>query len=229
MDTSPSADQRTLAARLALAEAKLRSHEEVLHEIGSTIGGVHAAARVLLEHGSRISEEKTASLQQLLSSELGRLDRLLAGRSDGLPEVVDLDALLAPLVHSQRIVEHRVHWKRSGLQAVAVADDLTEAVNVLLTNAVLHGKGAPVTVSSNALPDGSVEIVVEDEGPGVQPELRDSIFERGVRQDNSSGEGLGLYIAHRRLASQSATLELRESDALGACFVITLPHAVPTA
>lgn len=226
MGAGPSDEENALRARLALTEARLRSHEEVLHEIGSTVGGVHAAARVLLQHGTRISEDKANSLQQMLSSELGRLDRLLAGHSEGLPEVIELDALLAPLVQSHRLVGHQVLWVRTGLSVVAVADDLSEAVNVLLTNAAKHGKGATVRLSSAVQADGSVEIVVSDDGPGVPEELREVLFERGVRHDNSTGEGLGLYIAQRRMQEQSAQLDFRESD-VGACFVITLPHTVP--
>lgn len=220
-------DRTRLETRLALAEARLENHEEVLHEIGSTMGGVHAAARVLLDHGSRISDRQSASLRKMLSSELGRLDRLLAGCVDNLPEVIDVDEMLSALVAARRVSAHTVHWKRSGLHVIAVHDSVAESVNILLNNAVVHGKGSPTTITATVNDDRELEISVRDMGPGVPPELLDRIFERGIHGDNSEGSGLGLFLAHRHIEGQGGLIELRQSSGdcpEGAEFVITLPH-----
>lgn len=219
-------DGAILEARLALAEAQVRGHEETLHEIGSTIGGVHAAARVLLQHGAELSEPQAASLQELLHAELGRLDRILAGADNGLPELVAIDNLLSSLVAAHRTSGHTVMWEPSDLHAVVVADGLSEAVNVLLTNGARHGRGATITVSAQRT-EHSIEISVSDDGPGVDAAVRHRVFERGVRSDDSSGSGLGLFLARRALISQGATLELRDSS-VGAHFVIGLPHPAPS-
>ena len=76
----------------------------------------------------------------------------------------------------------------------------------------------------------SVLVRVADDGPGIAPEVRRSLFERGVRGPRSSGDGLGLHIARRLVRSQGGDLWLedRGSDT-GACFVLALPASLPEA
>jgi hypothetical protein len=69
-------------------------------------------------------------------------------------------------------------------------------------------------------------IRVADNGPGIPPEERDSIFSRGVRGSNAgthSGNGLGLYIAAKLLRGQGGDLHVEDSETGGACFVVRLP------
>lgn len=211
---------QTMQARLKLAEARVREYEETIHEMGGTIAGVNAAARLLLTHGSVLGEDQARTLETMLSSELGRLDRLLSDARDGSVCVLDLDELLLPLVTVRRLLGHTVEWQASDLRAIGDTDGLSEAVNILLTNAVRHGKGAPITVAVEEVGD-VITITVSDDGPGVAPEIRVDVFRRGVRSDNSDGQGLGLYLARERVTAQGGTLELADTP-VGARFVVTL-------
>ncbi|WP_038212808.1 two-component system sensor histidine kinase PhoQ [Xenorhabdus bovienii] len=60
--------------------------------------------------------------------------------------------------------------------------------------------------------DNSVTIIVDDDGPGVPPEKRDMIFERGLRADTlRSGQGLGLSIAAEIVVQYDGSISVEDS------------------
>ena len=64
----------------------------------------------------------------------------------------------------------------------------------LIDNALKYGKRVHVEL---ALSGRSVELIVDDDGPGIPPEARDRVFERFFRADpsgNIPGTGLGMSI-----------------------------------
>ena len=67
---------------------------------------------------------------------------------------------------------------------------------------------------------------VDDDGPGVPPELRDRVFERFVRGggDRGSSSGLGLSIVRAVAESHGGTVRLEDARP-GARFVVRLPRA----
>ena len=88
------------------------------------------------------------------------------------------------------------------------------------------GAAPPATVCDTAA--STVAIEVRDTGPGIDPELAPTIFERFVRLDearsrDAGGSGLGLAIARGIAASGHGTLTVDDSRWGGARFVLTLP------
>jgi signal transduction histidine kinase len=90
------------------------------------------------------------------------------------------------------------------------------ALSPLIENAARFAR-ASVTVSVRRRLD-QVEIAVSDDGPGVAPELRDTIFEPGASGRGSSGLGLGIARRIARSLGGDVTLE-------GSEFVLRLPRA----
>jgi signal transduction histidine kinase len=103
-------------------------------------------------------------------------------------------------------------------------------VLVNLVRNALHATsaGQAVRVSARARPSGEVEIIVEDEGPGVPPEIRARLFQPFASGKGNEGLGLGLYMAHLIVTSHQGTIELADAPR-GAKFVVSLPPAVDTA
>ena len=66
------------------------------------------------------------------------------------------------------------------------------------------------------------EQAVADDGAGVPPEIRDDIFEMGVSGPDSDGTGFGLGFVRALTESYGGTVDVRESDAGGAEFRVTL-------
>jgi signal transduction histidine kinase len=95
-------------------------------------------------------------------------------------------------------------------------------LHILLVNAWRHARGAPSRIVV-ALEDAQVVVRVSDDGPGVQPELRQAIFERGVRRPGSPGQGLGLAMARELVEGVGGSLTLSPATRGGACFCVQLP------
>ena len=85
------------------------------------------------------------------------------------------------------------------------------------TEASVH----PPTQASSELVDGQAVLTVEDDGPGIPPELAPRIFDRFVR-DGARGSGLGLSIVRAVAESHGGSVALEPSDT-GARFVVRLP------
>ncbi|MDO8678128.1 MAG: ATP-binding protein, partial [Acidobacteriota bacterium] len=70
-----------------------------------------------------------------------------------------------------------------------------------------------------------VEIIVEDTGPGIAPEIIDRLFTPYVTTKGSRGTGLGLALAHRIVVEHGGTIEAARSALGGAAFTVRLPIA----
>ena len=69
--------------------------------------------------------------------------------------------------------------------------DLPEALRALRYTPA----GTEIRVSTSTTPAGLAELVVEDEGPGIPPELAENLFERFVRGEGDRGGSFGLGLA----------------------------------
>lgn len=116
----------------------------------------------------------------------------------------------------------------------AVLADVRAVAEVLdrcLENAVEHADGVGLRVMTRT-GDGVVEIVIDDDGPGIDPAVRGTLFDRFVQavdvMEHQRGTGLGLPIARdlARLMDGELYTELVEQ---GARFVLALPAAVDPA
>lgn len=102
---------------------------------------------------------------------------------------------------------------------------LTQVLVNLVRNA-LHATrpDQAVRVFARVRPSGGVVLAVEDDGPGVPPNIRTRLFEPFASAKGEDGLGLGLYMARLIVASHQGTIDL--ADTLGgARFEVTLPAA----
>ena len=113
-------------------------------------------------------------------------------------------------------------------------DDLHRLAANLIENAIRHTPpGTTVHASVHAHDThggtgGEVELVVQDDGPGISAELAGRVFERFVRggDDRSAGSsGLGLAIVRAVAESHGGSVRLEPGEDGGARFVVRLPAA----
>lgn len=107
------------------------------------------------------------------------------------------------------------------------AQDLEEMAGNLVDNAAKYGSGRVfVTVTSRG---ERLELLVEDDGPGIPEGLGRQLFERGLRLDTSQpGTGLGLAIVRDIAEICGGTVRLGASEDLGGlAVVLDLPAAAP--
>ncbi|MGZ8289237.1 MAG: ATP-binding protein [Telluria sp.] len=105
---------------------------------------------------------------------------------------------------------------------------LVRAICNVLRNAQKYAQGR-IALSARRT-GGTVEIMVDDDGPGIPEAERARIFEPFYRLDRSrdratGGFGLGLSIAHKAVGLHGGAIVAAESPLGGARFVITLPAA----
>ena len=101
--------------------------------------------------------------------------------------------------------------------------DLDEMLGNLVENAAKYGGGRVfVTVEPN---DRTVDILIEDDGPGIPEKEREAIFQRGARLDTDKpGTGLGLAIVRDVAEIYGGKITLEESEDLGGLLArLTLP------
>jgi signal transduction histidine kinase len=94
----------------------------------------------------------------------------------------------------------------------------------LLDNACKYARSQVRLTSVNG--DQHVVISVDDDGPGVPPEMRAVVLQRGVRADEAApGSGFGLAIVRDLAELYGGSIALDSSTLGGLCARLTLPAA----
>jgi len=115
---------------------------------------------------------------------------------------------------------------------------LVQCVQNLITNAVKYGGEQRwiaifVTLGENSRREKSVEIMVEDRGPGIEPAELDRIFEPFYRGSAATakqihGTGLGLALARNIAQAMRGKLTVKSTLGIGSAFTLHLSPAKVT-
>jgi two-component system sensor histidine kinase ChvG len=223
---------------------------DVAHEIRNPLTSLRSAVETLELIKDPDARER---LTRILKNDVQRLDRLVtdisnASRLDAelsrdQPKTVDLERLVAEIVHTYhattRANEPKVTFKSpGGLEPVTVQGregPLGQVFRNLIDNArSFSPPGGDVVVTLVRVRD-QVIATVSDSGPGIPPENLETIFQRfytsrpkGTAFGGNSG--LGLSIARQIAEAHGGTLHAEnrlgpEGQVVGALFVLMLPEA----
>jgi signal transduction histidine kinase len=232
---------RALDASRSETEALLARQREFVadasHELRTPLTSVMANLELLADtldgdHGdaARSALRSARRMRRLVA------DLLLLARADARREAprlpVDLGEVLIEAAGELTGPgeDHEVSIDAEPVVVDGVRDDLHRLVLNLLENAVRHTPPhTPVRARVGREGDDAV-LVIEDEGPGIPPALRDRLFERFVRGagDRGGSFGLGLAIV-RAVAEQHGGTVIVEDAEPGARFVVRIPAATPAA
>jgi two-component system OmpR family sensor kinase len=233
------ADFDAMAERVrGLLESKQQLLRDVSHELRSPLARLQLALSLaqrgdtgVAENLARIGREADR-LEQLIARALllARLERPALG---GESERVDVAALLGEIVADVAIEadarRSRVELTISGtLEVTGDREALRSAFENVLRNAVRYSPtGSQLCVWAQRR-DKSIEVVIEDQGPGVPEKDLALIFEPFYRVDASrdraeGGEGLGLAIAARAVALHHGAIDARNLSGAGLGVRIVLP------
>jgi signal transduction histidine kinase len=146
-----------------------------------------------------------------------------------------LQEVAAGLEHTTRLRNNTFNLDGDQtLDVIVDRDRLKRALTNILDNALRYSPpGAPVDLSWAAAAESTVQITVQDHGPGIDPELLQHIFEPGIRGapapgSADNGAGLGLTIARRLLEHQDASLTVHNQPNGGAVITLILRRALST-
>lgn len=221
-----------------LQQAQFRQRRfvsDASHELRSPIATLRQHAEVASEHPRRIPGDALAKTVRTEALRLQRLvdDLLLLARADEHTvalhrQPLDLDdVVLDEVRHVQATTELEID--ATGVSAGAVDGDpdaLRRVVRNLFDNAIRHA-ARRMAVALTEQTD-TVQLVVEDDGPGVPPEDRHRVFERFVRLDDArardhGGSGLGLAIVAELVTAHNGTVTIGDATLGGARIEVTLP------
>jgi len=233
-------DVAPLAAELNLL---LDANREVVERARTQVGNLAHALKTPLsvivneaESGSLRLPEKVREQADIMSRQVSfYLDRArAAARANSPSAATELRPVIDGLVRTFEKVyrDRRLNFEVSapeGLRFRGEPQDLTDLIGNLLDNA---GKWARERVTIDAERDPSADSAgrpyfiarIDDDGPGLDPQARESALQRGRRLDESRpGSGLGLSIVVELAAIYGGSLLLEDSPLGGLRATLRLP------
>jgi len=237
-----------LAAREA-SEARLRRFAaDASHELRTPLAAIRGYAELTRRSGARLRSDVAHSLERIESESIRMTglveDLLLLARMDEAQplasEPVELSELAAIAVGDIQVSAPDHDWRVDAPQPVEVRGDparLHQAIVNLLSNAAKHTPSGTHVVARVRTEGDDAIVEVEDDGPGVPPEVLPDVFGRFVRGDASrarlgaggpasSSTGLGLAIVQAVATAHGGAASV-ESGPAHTVFRIRIPRNRP--
>ncbi|MFG2193271.1 sensor histidine kinase [Streptomyces sp. NPDC048639] len=217
--------EESLTRRHASEERLRRFAADASHELRTPVASIRGHAELAMRHTGPVPDEVHHALGRIQceSVRMGELvdDLLLLARLDAgrtlASAPVDLTRLILDAVSDARAAGSAHRWVMDlPEEPVVVHGDergLQQVLTNLLSNARTHTPSGTCVTVALAERDGGVEVLVEDDGPGIPQEMQSGIFDRFVRSDNGrsrseGGTGLGLAITHAVTAAHRGVVDL---------------------
>ncbi|MGL4612583.1 MAG: ATP-binding protein, partial [Shewanella sp.] len=201
---------------------------DLAHSLKTRLAAVHAITddRELTQQSANEKiMEQISQMDQLVKYQL---KRAMLGRQGLKQEHTVISPLVEQLaqmlfkVYRDKQVQFTVNIP-ANLQFPGNKGDLMELCGNLMENA-FRLCISRVHVSAKIHAHGTFELIVEDDGPGVEESLRQHIIQRGVRADTQSpGQGIGLAVCDEIVYSYGGQLTIETSPLQGARFRIQIP------
>ncbi|UZJ44304.1 ATP-binding protein [Marinimicrobium sp. C6131] len=178
--------------------------------------------RILLENSQNLQE----LIQQLLNYNVITHNVTVEDRA------VAMEPLCARITKrlDQQNLRHRVSWDCQGTPGSLKGDiHLLEMILTnLLSNAYHYSSDGGVVRVRWGIDQNGAWLSVADQGPGIQPEDQDKIFQPFVqgrvrRHGSVHGSGVGLAIVKESVARLGGTIELTSTPGEGSCFLLRYP------
>jgi signal transduction histidine kinase len=172
-------------------------------------------------------DQQVARMQRQVDYHLAHARAAASGSARGARCAVSdsVDGLVRALqqLHADRAL--RIHAAVPGDHSAAVQrPDLDEMLGNLLDNACKWARSRVAVTSS--VDGGSIVAHVDDDGPGLDPSMRLTVLQRGVRADEAApGSGLGLAIVRDLAELYGGSIALGDSPLGGLRATLKLPRA----
>ena len=241
--------QRTKELQFAkqLAEDASRAKDEFLtnisHELRSPLHSILGFTGLVLDdkepvdHATqqRFIGKSRSSASDLLKLVNDLLDaaKIESGRLEIHPALCDIPVLLDNVVSefevaigNKGLVVERSY--REHLQTCADPERFAQAVRNVLANAIRFSpQGGRIGISLSPLRPHTLQLLIEDEGPGIPANELDLVFDRFTQSSRTKtgagGTGLGLPIARGILELHGGTLRAERRNTGGTTFVFEMP------
>ncbi len=202
------------------------------HEIRNPVAAIRGAADEM--RYSVDDQEMTARLAQIAIRESDQLDQIVGGFLDFAREPAmrrehfDARTLVEEVGESLSrrfdTVQVVVNLSGEACMISACRSELKQVILNIGNNAAEAMEGEGVLTLTAGRQQGVVEVRVEDEGPGIDPDQVSRIFEP-FYTTKETGVGMGLSVCHRIVTAHDGTIRVTSRERGGSAFAIRLPAA----
>jgi signal transduction histidine kinase/putative methionine-R-sulfoxide reductase with GAF domain len=221
--------EREAAQRLRmLDDMKNTFLEAVSHDLRTPLTSILGSALTLERSKLDLPPDDALDMVGRIASNARKLERLLS-------DLLDLDRLQRDIEEFVRRAVHEMDTQGRRIEvdvepgSVQIDQAKTERIlENLLSNSIRHTpEDAGIWVRARPH-EGGVSFIVEDDGPGVPPELREAVFEPfrqvpGSSSVHAPGVGIGLSLVRRFAELQGGNAWAEERAGGGASFHVFLP------
>ena len=234
----PSEVQPLVSELNALLSDREQRVVRALTKAGDLAHGLKTPLTLLNQQAEKAKSEGQAALAAAIAQQVERMRRQVdyhlaharASASGGNPTarchvLTSADALARTMmtIHADRQLAIDVHVSHEAFVR-SQREDLEEMLGNLVDNSCKWAK-TRVEVRS-ATDNGYVVLTVDDDGPGLDPSLRETVLRRGVRADEAApGSGLGLAIVADLVELYGGSIALGSSPFDGLRATLRLPSA----
>ncbi len=188
----------------------------IAHEVRNPLSAISHAAALLSEE---LASATQARLLNIIGDNVKRVNRMIEdilqlsrkvpAHSEPMALFPFLSEILLEFQETHRLNDLVLLLGEGGSAKVRFdPSHLREVVVNLLSNAVRYASGRPGSIRMQPISDGThcLELHVQDDGPGITPEVRAHLFEP-FYTTSSKGTGLGLYLAREMCLNNNAMLD----------------------
>jgi two-component system osmolarity sensor histidine kinase EnvZ len=195
----------------------------ISHDLRTPLTRMKLELAMLGDHQSAAGlKTDVADMERMVESYLA----FVRGEGEEKIEETDLAAVLNEIVAATMRGGNSVALELVGDMHIALRPHAVKrSIENLVANAVRHAAQVRIRAERHA---GDIEIVIDDDGPGIPPESREDVFKPFFRLDPSrnaetGGVGLGMTIARDVIRGHGGDVRIDESPLGGARARIRLP------
>jgi signal transduction histidine kinase len=230
---------RSARARARLDRERSDLVATVAHELRSPLTGVKGFVATLLSKWDKLNDAQKKMMLETVNVDADRLTRLIAelldvaridtGRLSLYPRPLEFVPAVERVLTSLRAGTGReiaLEVNGEPPQVLADPDKLAQVLHNLVDNAIRHGEGdVRLTVSPIEADDpfAGLQLVVDDQGEGISPDIRSRVFTKFWKHGTRGGSGLGMYIIHGLVRAHGGSVEIDDAPGGGARIVILWP------
>lgn len=233
-DFKPSGSSEVRKASIAFIKMKERIQRQISERTQMLAGVSHDLRTPLTRMKLQVTMLPDNEDKKDFLSDIDEMEKMLdgylsfvSGEGGEKSSFVDMNEMILSIINKFRnkkaLIRYSTNDQVSAIQGREQA--LKRAVTNIIANAFRYGKTIAVKLESN---NKKLNLMIEDDGPGIPQDKRDDVFKAFYRLENSrnketGGVGLGLSIAKDIITSHGGTIELGDSELGGLKVLISIP------
>lgn len=233
-DFKPSGSSEVRKASIAFIKMKERIQRQISERTQMLAGVSHDLRTPLTRMKLQVTMLPDNEDKKDFLSDIDEMEKMLdgylsfvSGEGGEKSSFVDMNEMILSIINKFRnkkaLIRYSTNDQVSAIQGREQA--LKRAVTNIIANAFRYGKTIGVKLESN---NKKLNLMIEDDGPGIPQDKRDDVFKAFYRLENSrnketGGVGLGLSIAKDIITSHGGTIELGDSELGGLKVLISIP------